>query len=192
MSPVGEFKKPGSATAAAPSSSIIAMPRALSTRSRPSRCSKPWGAALPHVFPQGLRLIAAGRAVSQSRDRHQRLGEEPRGQPFSDRYVFPDGELASIGYTLKTAEAARLEVRDVESLREHYELTLRNWVRRLEEHADEAKKLTDEATYRVWRLYMAGAADGVRSSRGNLFQVLFVKPDAGVSGLPLRRTDWYE
>ncbi len=118
--------------------------------------------------------------------------KKPRGQPFSDRYVFPDGELASIGYTLKTAEVARLEVRDVESLREHYELTLRNWVRRLEERADEAKKLTDEATYRVWRLYMAGAADGVRSSRGNLFQVLFVKPDAGASGLPLRRTDWYE
>src|SRR5439155_4120858 len=90
--------------------------------------------------------------------------KEPRGQPFSDRYVFPDGELANIGYTLKTAEEARLEVRDVESLREHYELTLRNWVRRLEENHDEAVRLTDEQTYRVWRLYMAGAADGVRSS----------------------------
>lgn len=118
--------------------------------------------------------------------------KKPRGLPFSTRYVFPDGELASIGYTLQTAEEARLEVRDVESLREHYELTLRHWVRKLEENADEAKRLTDEQAYRIWRLYMAGAADGIRSGRGNLFQVLLVKPDGGVSGMPLRRTDWYE
>ncbi|MHB1425677.1 MAG: class I SAM-dependent methyltransferase [Gemmataceae bacterium] len=116
---------------------------------------------------------------------------KPRGQPFSQRYVFPDGELTPIHATLKAAEQARLEVRDVESLREHYILTLEHWVRRLEGRADEARKLTNETTYRIWRLYMAGSADGFRAGRGNIYQTLLVKPDRGVSGLPLTRSDWY-
>jgi len=82
-------------------------------------------------------------------------------------------------------------VRDVESLREHYILTLQNWVRRLEAHADEARQLTNETTYRIWRVYMAGAADGFRAARLNLYQTLLVKPDRGDSGLPMTRADWY-
>ena len=146
----------------------------------------------PTYFRKAYELLRPGGLFLNQGIAISGWEKKPRGQPFSERYVFPDGELAPIGYTLKTAEEARLEVRDVESLREHYDLTLRNWVRRLEENASEAKRLTDEPTYRVWRLYMAGAADGVRSSRGNLFQVLFVKPEGGASGLPLRRSDWYE
>jgi cyclopropane-fatty-acyl-phospholipid synthase len=41
------------------------------------------------------------------------------------------------------------QVRDVESLREHYMLTLRHWVRRLEEHEGEARSLTSDVTYRI-------------------------------------------
>src|SRR5512145_491133 len=80
------------------------------------------------------------------------------GTSFSDNYVFPDGELVPISATLAAAEAAGFEVRDVESLREHYALTLRHWVRRLEEHHAEALRHVDEPTYRVWRLYMSGSA----------------------------------
>ena len=58
---------------------------------------------------------------------------------FIRNYVFPDGELLPISYTLETAERAGFEVRDVESLREHYALTLRHWLRALEEKADEAR-----------------------------------------------------
>jgi cyclopropane-fatty-acyl-phospholipid synthase len=93
--------------------------------------------------------------------------------------------------TLKAAEQVGLEVRDVESLREHYALTLKSWVRRLDAHADEARRLTDETTYRIWRLYMVGSADGFLSARGNIYQTLLVKPDHGVSGLPLTRAGWY-
>src|SRR6516225_1207103 len=112
-------------------------------------------------------------------------------QAFAQRYVFPDGELKPIHTTLQAAEQARLEVRDVESLREHYILTLQNWVRRLEAHADEARQLTNETTYRIWRVYMAGAADGFRAARLNPYQTLLVKPDRGDSGLPMTRADWY-
>jgi cyclopropane-fatty-acyl-phospholipid synthase len=111
---------------------------------------------------------------------------------FSNHYVFPDGELTPISNSSKIAEEAGFEVRDVESLREHYALTLRRWVRRLEDRHDEALDQVDEVTYRVWRLFMSGSADGFESGRLNVYQALLVKPGpGGESGLPLTREDLY-
>lgn len=114
-----------------------------------------------------------------------------QGPSFIDRYVFPDGELVPINQALHHAESTGFEVRDLESLREHYLLTLRQWVRRLEAHHDEACRAADEETYRIWRLYMAGSAHGFKTGQINLYQALLVKPDNGKSGLPLTRDDWY-
>jgi cyclopropane-fatty-acyl-phospholipid synthase len=114
-----------------------------------------------------------------------------RGASFIDHYVFPDGEIVPIHVSLREAELNGFEVRDVESLREHYALTLRHWLRRLEAHRDELRQLTNDTTYRIWRLYIAGSAHGFRSGRMNLYQSLLAKPDRGTSGLPLTRQDWY-
>ncbi len=115
-----------------------------------------------------------------------------KGRTFNDSYVFPDGELVPISTTLTTAELGGFEVRDVESLREHYMLTLRRWVRSLESHHDAAVAASDEVTYRVWRLFLSGSAHSFRLGRINLYQSLLVKPDAdGRSGVPLTRADWY-
>ena len=113
------------------------------------------------------------------------------GPSFVDKYVFPDGELVSIGTSLQAAEAIGFEVRDVESLREHYALTLRHWVRRLEARREEARRLVGEVAYRIWRLYMAGAAYGFDTGRLSVFQSLLAKCERGMSGLPLKRADWY-
>jgi len=111
---------------------------------------------------------------------------------FSNRYVFPDGELVPVSLSARVAEEAGFEVRDVESLREHYALTLRRWVQRLERRHDEALRHVDEATYRVWRLFMSGSAAGFESGRLNVYQTLLVKPGPdGQSGLPLTREDLY-
>lgn len=124
-----------------------------------------------------------------------RPGWEPkvdRDDTFSNRYVFPDGELTPISHSLRIAEEVGFEVRDVESLREHYALTLRRWVRCLEEHHQEALNHVDEVAYRIWRLNMSGSAAGFESARLNVYQSLLVKPGAdGASGLPLTRRDWY-
>jgi cyclopropane-fatty-acyl-phospholipid synthase len=149
------------------------------------------GKMLPVYFQKAHSLLRAGGVFLNHGIALSGWEREPRGQPFSQRYVFPDGELKPIHDTLRAAEQARLEVRDVESLREHYILTLENWLRRLEAHVEEARKLTNETAYRIWRLYMAGSADGFRAARGNIYQTLLVKPERGVSGLPLTRTDWY-
>jgi len=112
---------------------------------------------------------------------------------FVTRYVFPNGELVPISTVLQAAEQVGFEVRDLESLREHYLLTLRHWVERLEANREEAIRLTNLETYRVWRLFMAGSAQRFRVNQINLHQVLLSKPDdRGCSGLPLTRADWYE
>jgi cyclopropane-fatty-acyl-phospholipid synthase len=114
------------------------------------------------------------------------------GPSFIDEHVFPDGELVPLGTTIQVAEASGFEVRDVESLREHYVLTLRHWVNRLEQKRPEAVAATDELTYRTWRLYMAGSAHCFKTGRLNLYQTLLSKPAHGRTSLPLTRKDWYD
>ncbi len=150
--------------------------------------------ALSLVRPGGVFLnhgIAQGWAV-QEPGTHARVAPRTGGRSFNDAYVFPDGELLPIGDTLRYAEQAGWEVRDVESLREHYALTLRHWVRRLEAHHDEALRFVPEPTYRVWRLFMAGSAAGFSNGRLSVFQALLSRADEhGNADLPLTREDWY-
>ncbi|MGW3172835.1 class I SAM-dependent methyltransferase [Streptomyces sp. NPDC001153] len=110
---------------------------------------------------------------------------------FIDAYVFPDGELAPIGTTVTLLERAGFEVRDVESLREHYARTLRRWVANLEGEWGRAVRLTSPGRARVWRLYMAASALAFERNRIGVNQVLAVRtPEPGASGLPLRTRTW--
>ncbi|QES52378.1 SAM-dependent methyltransferase [Streptomyces venezuelae] len=114
-----------------------------------------------------------------------------RVDEFIDAYVFPDGELSPLGSTVGELERAGFEVRDVESLREHYGLTLRAWVSRLEAAWDEAVRLSSPGRARVWRLYMAASALGFEHARLGVNQVLAVRAaPGGGSGLPLRTRTW--
>jgi cyclopropane-fatty-acyl-phospholipid synthase len=107
---------------------------------------------------------------------------------FIPRYVFPDGELHEVGSVISVMQSQDFEVRDVESLREHYGSTLRAWVSNLESRWDEAVSYSGEARARIWRLYMAGSAFGFEGARINLHQVLGVKTTpGGASGMPPTR-----
>ena len=111
-----------------------------------------------------------------------------RRDAFIDQYVFPDGKLGPLHAVIAGAEGAGFETRDVESLREHYVLTLHEWVRRLTTQADAARAMVGDRVFRTWRLYMAAAAHGFASGRLNVVQTLLAKPDAsGHVPLPLRR-----
>jgi cyclopropane-fatty-acyl-phospholipid synthase len=117
----------------------------------------------------------------------------PQRTSFLQRYVFPDGDLQPIGLVASTFEEQGFEVRDIESLREHYALTLRHWVRRLEINWDEAVELAGEGRARVWRLYMASSALAFDAGRVGVDQTLAVRPtDVGVSGMPMTRTTWLD
>ena len=138
------------------------------------RMLKPGGVFLNHAISDGVRP-------------RRRLPSS-----FTDAYVFPDGDTPPIPVVLRAAESAGLEIRDVENLREHYALTLRQWVRRLEANHAAALAFVNEATYRVWRLYMAGSAHGFAGGELAVYQVLLSKLEQnGGAHLPLTRRDWY-
>jgi cyclopropane-fatty-acyl-phospholipid synthase len=147
---------------------------------------------LPTYFSQAWRLLRPG-GVFLNHGISRPIDQPPRrGPSFLQKYVFPEGELVPIGTATLLGEEAGFEVRDVESLREHYVLTLRHWLRRLEAGRESAVQTADEVSYRVWRLYMSGSVHGFLTGRVNVHQTLFVKPDQGRSGLPLTRADWYD
>jgi cyclopropane-fatty-acyl-phospholipid synthase len=79
----------------------------------------------------------------------------------------------------------------LESLREHYALTLRHWARRLEHYRDQVLQVVGEPTYRVWKLFLSGSANGFAEGALNVYQALLLKPNEGRSDLPLTRADWY-
>jgi cyclopropane-fatty-acyl-phospholipid synthase len=139
-------------------------------------------------FDQVESLLArGGRLLNQAINRPQPLKHarvEPDG--LIGRYVFPDGELLETGQVVSAISRSGLEVRHVESLREHYARTLRAWVERLEENWPEAVALTSAGRARVWRLYMASCARGFELNEFTISQILATKTTDGASGMSLR------
>jgi cyclopropane-fatty-acyl-phospholipid synthase len=113
-------------------------------------------------------------------------GPSKNGSPFIERYVFPDGELHEVGTMVSMFQAHGFEVRHLESLREHYALTLRRWVANLTKRFDEAVEEVGEQRARVWKLYMSGSAVGFERRHLEIHQILCAKPLEGVSGFALR------
>jgi cyclopropane-fatty-acyl-phospholipid synthase len=130
----------------------------------------------------GGRLLNHG--ISRPANRGGRARFRRRG--FIDRYVFPDGELHEVGSVVSRLQRAGFEARHVEGMREHYALTLRSWVRNLEQAWPEAVTEVGEGRARVWRLYMAASAVGFEDGAVQIHQVLAVRAEKGASGLPLR------
>ena len=88
------------------------------------------------------------------------------------RYVFPDGELHPVNDIIGALEAGGFEMRDVESLREHYALTLRRWLANLAAAREAAVGEIGIERERVWRLYMLGSAQGFEGGEIGVYQTL--------------------
>jgi cyclopropane-fatty-acyl-phospholipid synthase len=150
------------------------------------------GAAMLPVYCADLfaLLRPEGRLLNHAISRRPGQGTAFDPNSFIDRYVFPDGELEPLDMMVGALEGAGFEVRDVESLREHYALTLREWVRNLEARWDDAVRSAGAARARIWRLYMAASALGFEGNRIGVNQVLAVKPGPrGSSGMPRTRAE---
>jgi cyclopropane-fatty-acyl-phospholipid synthase len=115
-----------------------------------------------------------------------------RGGGFTDRYVFPDGELTGSGRIITEIQEVGFEVLHNENFRNHYAMTLRDWCRNLVEHWDEAVAEVGLPTAKIWGLYMAASRVGFEQNKIQLHHVLAVKPDryGGDGGLPLR--PWWQ
>lgn len=137
-------------------------------------------------------LVPGGRLLNHQIARRPMSDESAYDlDEFIDAYVFPDGELAPLGTTVTQLERAGFEVRDVESIREHYAHTLRRWVTNLESGWQRAIRLAGPGRSRVWRLYMAACALGFERNHLGVNQVLAVRvPESGAAGMPLRARTW--
>lgn len=138
-------------------------------------------------YPQGDHLV--GRTKALGRRLATAVGSDLTSKVESEliqRYVFPDGELHEVGVLVSMLQENGFEVRHLESLREHYDLTLRCWVRNLEDNWAEAVEHVGAGRARVWRLYMAASAVNFALGGVQIQQVLAIKSTGGKSGLPLR------
>jgi cyclopropane-fatty-acyl-phospholipid synthase len=135
------------------------------------------------------RLKVGGRLLNHCITRSDNRASHKPGA-FIDRYVFPDGELASPGRLVSAVHDAAFEVQHEENLRLHYALTLAGWNRNLVEHWDECVAEVGVGTARVWGLYMAGSRLAFERNEIQLHQILASKTTKdGVSSYPLR-PDW--
>ncbi len=126
------------------------------------------------------RLVPGGALLNHgitNRSRSSRFRLRRSRPSFVNTYVFPDGELLPIEMSIAVAERAGFETRDVESLRAHYALTLRQWVANLEKNRKAAVETADETTYRIWRMYMSGSVAAFELADISIYQVLLTKPD---------------
>ncbi|MDL2345271.1 cyclopropane-fatty-acyl-phospholipid synthase family protein [Deinococcus sp. MIMF12] len=127
------------------------------------RALKPGGLMLNHAIADGLGQARVPMLIQSGN--------------FARRYVFPDGELLPLWETLKHADAALFEVRDVENLREHYARTTAEWARRLEAREDGALATLGEERYRLWRIYLNACGYYFAHGHLSIFQTLLAKPD---------------
>ena len=110
----------------------------------------------------------------------------PTSDTFISRYVFPDGELHPVAALIDELDNIQFEVRDVESLREHYPLTLRRWVANLRAHRERVVALVGAERERAWSLYMLASAQAFADGEIGVYQVVSAR-GGGAHGLPLDR-----
>jgi cyclopropane-fatty-acyl-phospholipid synthase len=147
---------------------------------------------LPGYYAAIHRLLKAGGLFLNHGITHDVEGWRPTsGTEFINRYVFPGGQLDTVGNIQRGMERARFEITDVEALRRHYAMTLRHWVRRLERARTQALQYVNESTYRVWRLYMAACAVDFESGELGVYQILASKRDPAAAAQPLTRRYLY-
>lgn len=110
-----------------------------------------------------------------------------KGDPFTDRYVFPDGEITGVGSIIAEIQQTGFEILHEEDFRLHYAKTLRAWCRNLVDHWDEAVAEVGLGRAKVWGLYMAASVLGFERNQCQLHHVLASNVDEqGRDGLPLR------
>jgi cyclopropane-fatty-acyl-phospholipid synthase len=136
---------------------------------------------LEHLGPEHYAEL--GRVANESLDGNGRglihsigRNQPERTQPWIERRIFPGSHIPSLGEMMGVFEPWKLSVLDVENLRWHYALTLRDWLRRYEGAIGQVRAMFDERFVRMWRLYLSGSIAAFEAGEMQLFQVLFAKP----------------
>lgn len=113
-----------------------------------------------------------------------RFGKPGATDAFTRKYIFPGGYIPALSETLAASEKSRLIVTDVETLRLHYALTLRQWYARALAHEAEIVAMMDRRFFRMWLFYLAGATAAFESGGMGNYQIQFARSR---HALPLTR-----
>ena len=105
-----------------------------------------------------------------------KLGEISKGpDPFTDKYVFPGYHLPSLSQMTAASEGVRLIASDVENLRLHYALTLRQWLERATRNRAKIEAMYDARFFRMWEFYLAGGIVMFESGAACNYQVQYIR-----------------
>jgi cyclopropane-fatty-acyl-phospholipid synthase len=122
---------------------------------------------LGRVIGKCLKTPGRGLIHSIGRNRPKPLNA------WIERRIFPGAYPPTLREAADIFESNGLSVLDVENLRQHYALTLRDWLQRYEEHEAQIRKMHDERFVRAWRLYLAGSQAAFSVGELQLFQWVF-------------------
>jgi cyclopropane-fatty-acyl-phospholipid synthase len=107
-----------------------------------------------------------------------------------DKYIFPGGYIPSLRETIAVLPEYGFRTIDVENLRPHYALTLREWLKRFEAHVPEITAMYDERFIRMWRFYLCSSTSAFELGDNDLSQIIFTK---GINdSVPMTRTYLYK
>ncbi|MEQ1871048.1 MAG: cyclopropane-fatty-acyl-phospholipid synthase family protein [Vicinamibacterales bacterium] len=97
-----------------------------------------------------------------------------------EKYIFPGGELASVGEIVKSlARTTTLSVYHAENWGTHYARTLREWRARFHQQLDGVRALGfDDRFIRMWDLYLASCESAFLERHAGVFQILLLKNGA--------------
>ena len=130
-----------------------------------------YGRQVARVLRPGGRVLNHGIAWIPPTDEGFHVGGD-----FSDRYVFPDGEVQNLSRMLLSLERAGLETLHVENLHSDYAETLRHWAQRLDANLERATEIAGAERVRVWRLYLRAARNGFETGQTGVYQMLCSHP----------------
>jgi len=103
------------------------------------------------------------------------------GEPWMDKYIFPDGMLPSPAYISKSIEGLFV-IEDWHNFGPDYDKTLMAWHDNFVKNWKRisANKKYDERFYRMWRYYLLSCAGSFRARNNQLWQIVLSKK--GVAG----------
>lgn len=113
-----------------------------------------------------------------------RFGRPGATDAFTRKYIFPGGYIPALSETLAASEKSRLIATDIETLRLHYALTLRQWYARTLAHEAEIVQMMGDRFFRMWCFYLAGATAAFESGGMGNYQIQFARSR---HALPLTR-----
>lgn len=104
-----------------------------------------------------------------------RFGKPSSTDAFTRKYIFPGGYIPALSETVAASEKVKLIATDVETLRLHYAMTLREWYKRVQANRDAIIAQYDERFYRMWTFYLSGATAAFESGGMGNYQIQFVR-----------------